>query len=189
LSGPSNILKVNFINLKQQNQSTEGKSLNAIITGRISDLEFKDYTLLSFIVAYTPDDGKGTSYFAFLRTGSGNADKCLDVIGNVNLSFDIFSKTIRRQVTLEEIDSGIDHQGQLDQASRVTLTFVMMHKKAVECVQSYLDNSGRGGNDVDCLSVLDDINSRIDRLISNAQPIPKLSEEAAKTLTEITTRK
>ena len=187
LSGTSGILNADHIILKAANQSSIEKSLKDIILARIKDEEFKDYTLLSFIVAYRI--GEETQHVAFLRKGSGNIKPCIDDTGNMTLTFEIFPKTIRTQVTLDNMDDLIGHRDTFNRSQVVNLTFVMMHKKAVECVQSYLDNSGGGGNDADCLSVLDDINSRIDRLISNAQPIPKLSEEAAKTLAEITTRK
>jgi len=175
LSGTSDILDANYIPLKMANQPSIEKTLKDIILARIIDQEFKDYTLLSLIVAYRI--GGGAKHVAFLRKGSGNADECYDDIGNMTLSFDIFPSESETQVTLNEIDSVIGHRDTFNISQVVTLTFVMMHKKAVECVQSYLDNSGGGGNDADCLSVLDDINSRIDNIIESTQPIPKLSEE------------
>lgn len=181
LSGESKILLVDVINIKQENELTD------IIKQRIHDANLKDYTILSLIAGYTKRDDNDTSYFAFLRTGSGNITPCHDDTGNMTLSFDIFSKKIRRQVTLEEIDSEIDHRGNFNNSQVVTLTFVMMHKKAVECVQSYLDNSGRGGNDVDCLKILKDIDVNIDKVVAlnKQQVVPRFSQEEETILADI----
>ena len=166
MSGTSGILHASDITLKNLdpvNQPFVEESLTNIILDRIKNGDFKDYTLLSFIVVYKIDGQ--AEHVAFLRKGSGNIKSCHDDIGNVTLTFETLSLKTSDEVTLENMDDVIHHRENFNKSQVVKLTFVMMHKKAVECVQSYLDNSGGGGNDANCLSALTEIEAGLDGLV------------------------
>lgn len=163
LTGDTKILKLEVIR--------ECNNLQGCIKDIITKPENQYYTLLSLVV------GKNSAY---LRTGSGTAAKCVDHIGNLALVFQLFSSetmTVTR----------VNYNDLPPQSQDKSLTVVMMHKKAVECVQSYLDNSGKGGNDADCLKILEDIDANINKVVAlnKQQVIPRFSQEQETILADI----
>ena len=140
LTGNTNILKLEVIR--------EYNNLQDYIETIIKKPENQYYTLLSLVV------GKNSAY---LRTGSGTAARCVDHAGNLDFVFQLFSSEnmTGTRVNYKDLPP--------PQTRDKSLTVVMMHKKAVECVQSYLDNSDS--------NVCGEILSRIETSVDNIMRI------------------
>ena len=160
----------------------------------------KDYIIFSVLInCMVSSNGNDRSIvIVLMRTGTANKDCKADGSENMRITFQIMERQEEGFISLNSnydlLESNLYETIQTILADRYLelkiiepIEFIMMHKKAVECVQSYLDNSGGGGNDADCLKILEDIDANINKVVAlnKQQVIPRFSQEQESILADI----
>ena len=138
----------------------------------------KDYIIFSVLIncmvrkENTNDSDNEPIVIVLMRTGTANKDCKAEVSEQMSITFQIMEREDKGFITLnpdyELLESNLYEtirtilvRRHLELKRIESIELIMMHKKAVECVQSYLDNS----NSNVCGEILNRIETSVDNLM------------------------
>ena len=157
------------INLTSENNDPIAENIMVVIKAN------KDYIIFSVLIncMVSSNEDDRNIVIVLMRTGTANKDCKADGSEKMSITFQIMERQEKGVISLNpnyellgsnlyEIIGTILEKRHLELKRIESIELIMMHKKAVECVQSYLDNSDSNV----CGEILSRIETSVDNLMS-----------------------